>query len=120
MSGRGSSALTAATARPRCAAVSISRETHLPSAVTPTGARNSRPGAMICGSESWAMIKGRCSPSALMISRTRSLAAEHEHALLGEKIGEAAARIERQGLPMAIERHAALDTGADLLDQHDK
>src|SRR4051812_49902351 len=46
--------------------------------------------------------------------------AEHEDALLGEQVREAAAGAERERIAVTVERHAALDARADLLDQHDK
>src|SRR5260370_2968509 len=46
--------------------------------------------------------------------------AKDEDALLGEQIGQAAARIERIGLPLAVKRDAAVDADADVVAQRDK
>ena len=40
--------------------------------------------------------------------------------MLGEEIGQSAARIERVGLSVTIESDAALDPDADLVAQSDK
>src|SRR5438270_11656645 len=60
----------------------------------------------------------RSSPRSVLYRRR--LARQHEHALLGEQIGEAAARVEGKRAAVPIERHAALDLGADLVAQPDK
>jgi hypothetical protein len=41
--------------------------------------------------------------------------AKDEDALLGEQIGQAAAWIERIGLPVAVQRDAAVDPDTDLV-----
>src|SRR5260370_9812238 len=93
-SGEGSSRLRAATARSRADAVS-------------TIPIRSVPGAVMWVSVMWAISIG--------ISGLRTGApAKDEDALLGEQVGQAAARIERIGLPVAVQRDAAVDTDAHL------
>ena len=45
---------------------------------------------------------------------------QHEHALLGQQVGEAAARVERERPAVPVEGQAALDPGADLVAQRHK
>src|SRR5216683_742232 len=45
---------------------------------------------------------------------------QHEDALFGQQIGEAAARVEGEGATVPVEGHAALDPGADPVAQRDK
>src|SRR5690349_25172162 len=46
--------------------------------------------------------------------------AKDEDALFGEQIGQAATRIERIGLSVAVQGDAAVDADADLIAQRDK
>src|SRR5947209_210409 len=45
---------------------------------------------------------------------------QHEHTLLGQEVGEAAAGVEGEGAAVAVQGQAALDRGAELVAQRDK
>src|ERR1051325_78995 len=110
ISGSGSSRLIASTARDKKPAVSTGPN--------PAGVRGAFPGSTMCGSDSWATIIGiplRSAPRSIA-----RLTRQHKDALLGQEIGEAAARIERERAAMPVERDAALDLCAELVAQHDK
>src|SRR5258707_7181610 len=109
ISGSGSSRWIAATARARKAAVSTGPN--------PAGVRGDLPGATMWRSDNWAMII-RSPPRS--IPRRRRLARQHEHALFGEQVGEAAARVKRERAAVPVQGHAAFDLGADLVAQPDK
>src|SRR5438132_5185444 len=60
-------------------------------------------------------------PVSIEISRLRTGAsAKDEDALFGEQVGQAAAGIERIGLPLAVQGDAAVDADAYLVAQRDK
>src|ERR1041385_4928398 len=110
MSGSGSSRLIASPARDKNPAVSTGPN--------PAGVRGDFPGSTMCGSDSWATIIGiplRSAPRSIA-----RLTRQHKDALLGQEIGEAAARIERERAAMPVERDAALDLCAELVAHHDK
>src|SRR5438270_13925407 len=99
-SGEGSSRLSAATARSRADAVS-------------TIPIRSVPGDVMWVSVMWAIN--------IEISGLPTGApTKDENALLGEQIGQAAAGIERIGLPVAVQRDAAVDADANLVAERDK
>src|SRR5260370_25563616 len=58
--------------------------------------------------------------SAEILALRNGAHAKDEDALLGEQIGQAAAGIERIGLPVAVQGDAAVDADADLVAQRDK
>src|SRR5436305_6741205 len=97
--------LRAATARARNSAVSNSRDTRSASALPCTGPRNSSPAATICGSEIWAISIGPLALARGLALGTR----QHKDGLLGQQIGEAAARVERERAAVPVEGQAALD-----------
>jgi len=56
-----------------------------------------------------------------MVSRLEIGApAQDENALLGEQVGKTPARIERIGLPVAVQGDTAVDANTDLVAQRDK
>src|SRR4051812_16542977 len=117
MAGLGTSALRAATACTRYAAVSNSWEIRSASGALPcTGPRNNFPAATICGSEIWAISIGPLALARGLALDTR----QHEDGLLGQQIGEAAAWVKRERAAVPVEGQAAFDMDADRVAQRDK